>query len=208
MWDGDPSPAPDGVCGPNPFAACEERAVVRLVLADGSARTGSYTGRAGLHFLHRTGPGLPLIGEISGPYLSGDVLAVEVVQTRAQVLEDARARLHGERVPGREPATRDEYEQRLKVLARAVAVAGGDWRREMQLRRQFGEVADRIALARGKRAWLLAAAKWAVRSNAPPTMVDLWVDDVASPSCLARPRPQDFDPDPRARRRQIGRAHV
>ena len=91
MRDGDPSPAPDGVCGPNPFAACEERAVVRLVLADGSARTGSYTGRAGLHFLHRTGPGLPLIGEISGPYLPGDVLAVEVVQTRAQVLEDARA---------------------------------------------------------------------------------------------------------------------
>lgn len=175
---------------------------MRLLLADGSARTGSYTGRAGLHFLHRTGPGLPLIDEVSGPYRAGDVLAVEVVRGRAQVLEDARARLHGERVPGRELATRDGYERRLQILARAVAGAGGDWRREMQLRRQFREAADRIALAGGKRAWLLAAAKWAMRSNTPPTMADLWVEDVASPSCLARPRPQDFDPDPRARRRR------
>jgi len=70
----------------------------------------------------------------------------------------------------------------------------------MQLRRQFREAADRIGLAAGKRTWLLNAAVWARRSNAPPTMADLWVDAVASPSCLARPRPQDFDPDPRVRR--------
>ena len=182
---------------------------MRLTLAGGQVLTGIYTSRVGLHFLHRTGRDLPLIGEVSGPYRPGDVLAVEVVRTRAQVVEDAYVRLHGERVPGREPVTRDDYEQRLQVLASATAGAGEDWQRQMQLRRQFAAVADRIGLASGKRAWLLAAAAWARRSNAPPTMADLWVEGVASPSCLARPRPQDFDPDPRARRRRTEHpAHV
>ncbi len=195
--------------GPDLWAACEERAVVRLTLANGRTLTGHYTSRVGLHFLHRTGRDLPLIGEVSGPYRPGDVLAVEVVRTRAQVLADAYVRLHGERVPGREPVTRDEHEHRLQVLARAVADAEADWQRQVQLHRQFREAADRIGLATGKRAWLLHAAQWARRSNAPPTMADLWVDGVASPSCLARPRPQDFDPNPRARRRRTGMpAHV
>ncbi len=99
--------------GSDPWAACEERAVVRLTLAGGQTLTGHYTSRIGLHFLHRTGRGLPLVGEITGPYGPGDVLAVEVVRTRTQVLEDVHVRLHGERVPGREPRTRDEHEQRL-----------------------------------------------------------------------------------------------
>ena len=184
------------------WAGCEERAIVRLTLASGQALTGSYTSRIGLHFLHRTGRDLPLIGEVSGPYQPGDVVAVEVVRTRAQVLADAYVRLHGERVPGREPHTRDEHEQRLQVLAGAVAAAGDDWQHQMQLHRQFREAADRIGLAQGKRTWLLNAAAWARRSNRPSTMADLWVDAVASPSCLARPRPQDFDPDPQARRRR------
>ncbi len=182
---------------------------MRLTLADGQTLTGHYTSRVGLHFLHRTGRDLPLIGEVTGPYGHGDVLAVEVVRTRAQVLQDAYVRLHGERVPGREPHTRDEHEQRLQVLAGAVAAASDDWQRQMQLHRQFREAADRIGLAQGKRTWLLNAAAWARRSNAPPTMADLWVDAVASPSCLARPRPQDFDPDPHIRRRRVGLpAHV
>lgn len=206
--DADPAAAPVTL-GPNLWAACEERAVVRLTLADGQVLTGHYTSRVGLHFLHRTGRDLPLIGEVTGPYGPGDVLAVEVVRTRAQVLADAYVRLHGERVPGREPVTRDEHEHRLQVLARAVADAETDWQRQMQLHRQFREAADRIGLAQGKRTWLLNAAAWARRSNAPPTMADLWVDAVASPSCLARPRPQDFDPDTQARRRRIALpAHV
>ena len=98
--------------------------------------------------------------------------------------------------------TRDEHEQRLQALAGAVAAAGDDWQRQMQLHRQFREAANRMGLAQGKRTWLLNAAAWARRSNRPPTMADLWVDAVASPSCLARPRPQDFDPDPKARRRR------
>ncbi len=178
-----------GPAAHDPWAACEERAVVCLTLASGQVITGAYTSRVGLHFLHRIGQDLPLIGKVSGPYQTGDVLAVEVVRTRAQVLADAYVRLHGERVPGREPQTRDEHEQRLQVLAGAVAAAGDDWQRQMQLHRQFREAADRIGLARGKRTWLLNAAAWAMRSNKPPTMADLWVDAVASPSCLARPRP-------------------
>ncbi len=189
---------------PDLWAACEERSVVRLTLDDGHILTGHYTSRAGMHFLHRTSRDLPLIGEITGPYGPGDVLAVEVVRTRAQVLADGYARLHGERVPGPEPRTRDDHEQRLQALACAIAGAGSDWHRESQLHRQFREAADRIGLAAGKRTWLLNAAAWARRSNAPPTMADLWVDAVASPSCLARPRPQDFDPNPRVRRRRTG----
>ena len=199
------APAPTG---PDFWAACEERAVVSLTLADGRTLTGAYTSRVGLHFLHRTGRDLPLIGEVSGPYQPGDVLAVEVVRTRAQVLADAYVRLHGERVPGREPRTRDEHEQRLQALASAVAAANDGWQRQMQLHRQFREAADRIGLAQGKRTWLLNAAVWARRSNRPPTMADLWVDAVASPSCVARPHPQDFDPDPLVRRRTALPAHV
>ena len=208
--DTDPAAAPAPAArDADLWAACEERAVVRLTLASGQALTGHYTSRVGLHFLHRTGRDLPLIGEVTGPYGPGDVLAVEVVRTRAQVLADAYVRLHGERVPGREPRTRDEHEQRLQVLAGAVAAAGDDWQRQMQLHRQFREAADRIGLAPGKRTWLLNAAAWARRSNRPPTMADLWVDAVASPSCLARPRPQDFDPDPQVRRRRTALpAHV
>ena len=83
--DADLAAAP-ATLSPGLWATCEERAVVRLTLADGQTLTGHYTSRVGLHFLHRTGRELPLIGEITGPYGAGDVLAVEVVRTRAEVL--------------------------------------------------------------------------------------------------------------------------
>ncbi|MCR0984043.1 hypothetical protein [Roseomonas populi] len=74
------------------------------------------------HFLHRTGPGLPLVGEVEGPLLAADVLAVEVVMTRAEIREHAREVLHGPRGPGREPVTRDDFEHRLQTLARFVLI--------------------------------------------------------------------------------------
>jgi hypothetical protein len=186
----------------DPFAACEERAVIRVHLANGTTLTGSYTTRAQLHFVHRTGPDLRAIGEVSGPFSHADVLEVEIIKTRTQVLHEHYARLHGERVPGKEPVTREDHRHRLETIARAVVDAGDDWRREMQLRRQFDEAADHIGLAAGKRRWILNEARWLRRANAPPTMADLWVEDVASPSWLARPRPHDFDPDIRVRRRR------
>jgi len=211
--DEEPGPAgaevvqhrPDAGDASDPWAGCEERAVVRVTLADGTILKGGYTGRAGLHFLHLTGRDQPLGGTASGPYRARDVRAVQIVRPRAEVIEDAEARLLGERVPGREPVTRDDHEHRLQVLAHATAAADAerDWQREMQVRRQFDRLANRLQLAAGKRAWLIAAARWGRRSNAPPTMTDLWVQDVASPSCFARPRPQDFDPDPAVRRRRV-----
>jgi hypothetical protein len=106
-------------------------------------------------------------------------------------------------VPGREPVTRDDFEHRLQTLARAVAALPyREWQMQIRLTRQFEACAERIQLSPGKRAWMLAEAKWARRSNMPPTMADLWVEPVASPSCFARPRPQDFNPDPALRRRR------
>ena len=175
--------------------------VLRVSFADGRTLTGHTMIVAGQHFIVCRGPGLPLHGQAEGPLEQMDVVDVSVVQSRAAVLEDGRRRLLGDPVPGREPVTREDFQHRLQVLARAVATEA-DWQREMQIRRQFDAVAARIGLAAGKRAWVLAEAKWSLRSNASPTLADLWVDAVASPSCFARPRPQDFDPDPAVRRRR------
>ncbi len=188
---------------PSLWVGREERETLRVCFADGRTLTGSYLSVAGQHFIVCRGPEMPLHGRAEGPLEDMDVLSVVVEQSRAEVLEAGRLRLFGEPVPGREPVTREDYRHRLQVLARAVAMET-EWQREMQLRRQFDEAAARIGLAAGKRAWVLAEAKWGLRSNAPPTMSDLWVDAVASPSCFARPRPQDFDPDPAVRRRRQG----
>lgn len=193
----------------DPFAACEERAVIRLTLADDTTLTGSYTTRAGFHFIHCTGRDRPPMGEVFGPFSASQVRSVLILKTRDEVLLHDYERLYGERVPGRDPVSRDDYQYRLETLARVVVQTHDDWRRQMQVKRQFDEVADRICLAAPKRAWLLRAAQWSQHSNAPPTMADIWVANVASPSHLARPRPQDFDPDPVERhRRQQPPAYV
>ncbi|PZP44295.1 MAG: hypothetical protein DI601_12825 [Azospirillum brasilense] len=190
--------------GPHPLDGQEDRSRLRLTLRDGGVIEGLYNLVARQHFLHRTGAGLPLVGEVEGPLLAADVIAVEVVMTRAELRERGRELLHGPRVPGREPVTRDDFEHRLQTLARAVAaVPEAEWQMQIRLKRQFEACAERIALSPGKQAWMLAEARWARRSNAPPTMADLWVDPVANPSCFARPRPQDFDPDPAVRRRRV-----
>lgn len=196
----DPVPGP----GPHPLDSHEERCRLRLTLSDGRVIEGLHNAVAGRHFLHRTGPGLPLVGEVEGPLQASDIRAIEVVMTRAALLEQGRELLQGPRVPGREPVTRDDFEHRLQTLARAVAaVPEADWQMQVRLKRQFEACAERIALGQGKQAWMLAEARWARKSNASPTMADLWIEPVASPSCFARPRPQDFDPDPAIRRRRV-----
>lgn len=77
---------------------------------------------------------------------------------------------------------------------RAIASETREARRQ-ELRYQFEDVADTICLATAKRTWLLAAGRFALTSNMPPTLRDLWFDDLASPSLIRRPRPRDFDPD-------------
>ncbi|USQ74089.1 hypothetical protein NF552_23095 (plasmid) [Roseomonas mucosa] len=196
----DPVPGP----GPHPLDSCEDRCRLRLTLRDGRVIEGLHNAVAGRHFLHRTGPGLPLVGAVEGPIEAGDIRAIEVVTTRAALLEQGRELLQGPRVPGREPVTRDDFEHRLQTLARAVAaVPEADWQMQIRLKRQFEACAERIALGPGKQAWMLAEARWARKSNASPTMADLWIEPVASRSCFARPRPQDFDPDPAIRRRRV-----
>lgn len=202
VWEELPDVLPEP--GPHPLDGQEDRSRLRLTLRDGRVIEGLYNLIARQHFLHRTGAGLPLVGEVEGPLLADEVIAVEVVMTRAELRERGREILHGPRVPGREPVTRDDFEHRLQTLARAVAaVPEAEWQMQVRLKRQFEACAERIALSPGKQAWMLAEARWARRSNAPPTMADLWVDPVANPSCFARPRPQDFDPDPAARRRRV-----
>lgn len=192
--------------GPHPLEGQEERCRLRVALRDGRTIEGLYNPIAGRHFVHCTGRHLPAMGTVEGPLLAADIEAVEVMATREQIREHAREILHGPRVPGREPVTREDFEHRLQTIARAVAaVPNEEWQMQMRLTRQFDACAERIGLSAAKRAWVLAEAKWARRSNAPPTMADLWVEPVASPSCFARPRPQDFDPDPDIRRRRAPR---
>ncbi|MDJ0390208.1 hypothetical protein QMO56_19025 [Roseomonas sp. E05] len=201
-WDDLPDVLPESA--PHPLDGQEERSRLRLALRDGRVIEGAYNPIAGQHFLHCTGPGLPLIGQVEGPLRADEIATVEVVMTRGEIRERARELLQGPRVPGREPVTRDDFEHRLRTLARAVAaVPEAEWQMQIRLKRQFDACAERISLAPGKRTWMLAEARWARRSNAPPTMADLWVEPVASASCFARPRPQAFDPDPAVRRRRV-----
>lgn len=183
------------------FENCEPSSTIRVFLKDGSTVEGAYLFQGRMHFVHVTGGRASLGGTVRGPFASADVLRVETLVTKAEIDARKRYRLLGDPYPGRAPRTREDYEYRLERLAAAI-VAEPDRERSDQLRRQFDAVADEIALAKPKRAWLLAAGRWAQRSNARPELRDLWFADVASPCLIARPRPQDFDPDPRMRRRR------
>ncbi len=186
---------------PTSFEDCREQDVVSIVTNDGETFTGSYLTQALMHFVSIKNPVSMLLNKVLGPFTDDDVRSIAIVKNRDAVLEERHDRLRGERHPGREPVTREDYEYRLSVLAKAVATAEG--KRRDQLERQFDDVADRIALARAKRQWMLSAGRHALKSNSPPELADLWMSDVASPSLLARPRDQDFDPDPVVRRRKL-----
>jgi len=190
--------------GGHPLDHHGDRDLVRVTMLDGQVLEGSLCQVANQHFIHLWGAGLPSIGKVEGPLLAGDVASVEIVLTKAERIEQARERSLGPRVAGREPVGREDFEHRLQTLARAIAAAAsGPGEIHVQLHRQFEACAARIGLAAGKRAWVLAAARWARTSNEEPTMADLWMDAEASPGFFARPRPQDFDPDPAARRKHV-----
>lgn len=182
-----------------PFAGCRQQDRLTVTLADGTVLKGSFLSQVGMAFLHVDDGSM--IGKVHGPWIDDEVESVVVTTTRDEVMEDRRERRFGERLPGREPETRDDFEYRLETLVRAALREEGE--RRSQLLRQFEETADRIALAKAKRNWMIRAGVWASKSNSPPTLLDLWEADVASPSLIARPRPQDFDPDPSARRRRV-----
>lgn len=172
------------------FADCAPQDCLRLALEDGTEILGSHIMQAGMHFLHvRDGS---IYGTVAGPFSPQQ--AVERTATRSEILQDRKARLRGTPFPGRAPETREDFSYRLELLARAIASETDDARRQ-ELRYQFDDVADTICLATAKRTWLLAAGRFALTSNMPPTLRDLWFDDMASPSLIRRPRPRDFDPN-------------
>lgn len=181
-----------------PFKGCRQQDRLLVTLADGTVLRGSFLSQVGMAFVHVNDGSM--IGKVEGPFSDDEVASVEVVTTRDEVMEDRRERRLGARHPGREPATRDDYEYRLESILKAAFREEGE--RRSQLLRQFEETADVIRLAKAKRNWMIRAALWATKSNRSPTLQDLWMADVASPSLIARPRAQDFDPDPAVRRRR------
>lgn len=184
----------------NLWAGCADQDRLEVRLKNGQVLNGAYMNVAGMTFLTYWLPRAAW-GSSHGPIDDELVDSVRVVETWASIKAKRLAARRGEPFPGARPGTALDYEYRLERIARAIA-AEVDACRADQLRFQFHETADEIALSKPKRAWLLAAGLWALKSNAPPQMEDLWFSDVASPSLMVRPRAQDFDPDPIARRKR------
>lgn len=180
------------------FNGRQDQDVITVVMKTGETHTGSYMTQAGMHFVATKAGRSDLIGKVEGPFDPEEVERVEVLRSREEVLDERRERSMGDRLPGRDPVTRDDYEYRLDRLARAMAESSGQ--RFTQFERQFNELADRISLAKSKRQWIIATAYWSLKSNRPPELADLWMADVASPSLIRRPLPKDFDPDPVVRK--------
>lgn len=190
--------SPDDGYPHGPFKGCRQQDRLLVTLTDGSVLRGKFLSQVGMAFVHVDDGSM--IGKVEGPYSAEEVKSVEVTTTRDEVMDERRARRLGDRHPGREPVTRDDFEYRLESLVKAAFREEGE--RRSQLLRQFEETADRIKLAKAKRNWLIRAGLWGAKSNSPPALKDLWMSDVALPSLIARPRPQDFDPDPLARRKR------
>lgn len=186
---------------PDTWAGLTDQDLLEVTLRGGDVLRGSLMRVAGMAFLtyHERGA---LLGSSHGPIDSEAVDSVRLVKSWTTIKAERFAALRGAPYPGPAPRTAMDYEYRLETLARACA-AEADRDRADQLRRQFHDTADQIALSKPKRAWMLAAGRWATKSNAPATMEDLWFAEVASPSLLLRPRPQDFDPNPTVRRRRF-----
>jgi hypothetical protein len=190
--------SPDDRYPHGPFKGCRQQDRLLVTLTDGSVLRGSFLSQVGMAFVHVDDGSM--IGKVEGPYSEEEIKSVEVTTTRDEIMDERRERRLGARHPGREPVTRDDFEYRLESLVRAAFREDGE--RRSQLLRQFEETADRIMLAKAKRNWLIRAGSWGTTSNSPPTLRDLWMSDVSSPSLIARPRPQDFDPDPVERRKR------
>ena len=186
---------------PLPFSGVSDQDRIRVLLQDGSAVEGAFMSVAGMAFVIVRDPGA-LLDRSTGPFDPADVASVSILRRWTDIKSERFDQLRGERFPGAEPQTATDFEYRLQRLARAMALET-EPRRRAELERQFNDTADQIALSGAKRQWVRLEGRWALTNNAPPALSDLWSADVASPSLLKRPRPQDFDPDPAIRRRRI-----
>lgn len=183
----------------DPFAGRVQQDVLRVELTDGTVIKGAYLYQAGMSFLHiRDGS---IHGRVEGPIDPASVVKVAILQSRDEIIEERKIRARGEPVPGTLRRTREGYEARLDALARAAAMTTG--RRRDEIETQFNLVADEISLAKTKRNFMLAVARWNRGSNREPTKMDLCGGDMTSAERFARPRAQDFDPDIKVRRARV-----
>jgi hypothetical protein len=181
------------------FQGCQSQDQIEIVLTNGQTLVGAYMTQAGMHFIHARDGGIH--GKVHGPFASSDIVSLSVLKDREAVLAERFERTRGEPVPGTVRRTRDGYEARLDTLARAAALATG--KRKDQIERQFNDLAEEIELAKTKRNFVLMVARWAKFSNREPTKLDLSGGDMTSAARFMRPRPQDFDPDPKIRRAAV-----
>lgn len=186
----------DGIVPADPFPGREDQDVLGVRLADGRHLEGSLMRMGGMAFLQiKSASG---VGNVEGPFRPSDVLGVRVLRTREEVAAERFERSRGDPVPGSFQRTRDGYEARLDRLARAAAMETSTRRR--QIEHQFDDVAEEVALAKSKRLWILHVARWNRHSNEEPTKLDLSGGCLTTAMKYQRPRPQDFDPDPKVRR--------
>ncbi|GJD90917.1 hypothetical protein BHAOGJBA_4461 [Methylobacterium hispanicum] len=184
----------------DPFVGRDDQDELLVRFVDGRRIEGSLMRVAGMTFLQvRDGT---MMGHAEGPFDPSEIASIAVLRTRQEVFDARYERQRGDPVPGQLVRTRDGYETRLDRLAKAAAYAE-DGRRRRQIRAQFDDVADEIALAKTKRNWLMSVASWYRYSNQEPTKIDLSGGCMTTAMTFQRPRPQDFDPDPKVRRARV-----
>lgn len=189
---------PDNPC--TLFAPFADRDEVRVVLETGEVLVGSYMPMIGQHYLSCPQR------SVHGPFTEGEVRSVALVRSREDIASERFERTRGEPVPGTFRRDRDGFQARLERIARLVARTE-DKRRERELRLQFDDVADEIELAKTKRKWMFCEAYHSLSTNAPLRKRDLDFGDLYSLAKVERPRPQDFDPDPKVRRARVPVPH-
>lgn len=187
----------------------------------GDTISGSYLTQAGMHFLVFAPEGAGgLDSRVLGPFDPDDVASVTVVQTAVDVVQERRDRARGEPFLTRQPADRDGFERALYELGAEIArlrdvgddardagdvtVGQASFRRALQLRAQFDELADLIALARSKRRFVLADAGMRLRHGRSfePSRD---CDGPLAAQQFERPLALDYSPDPAVRKGRAAR---
>ena len=176
--------------------------LIQVTMKNGTSAIGTYLHVGRMHFIDTPDPNAPFGSRVIGPIKQQDIEDIVVLKDAAQVKLERFNRTRGDRLPGPEPKSREDFRFRLECLARAVIQEPASMRR-YQLEKQFNDCADAINLAKAKRAWVFAETQWFLQHNRPPEMIDLWRSDIASPSLFKKPRDQDFDPDPVQRRKRV-----
>jgi hypothetical protein len=166
----------------------------------GPVLEGEYLTQGGMHFVMLKGKG-GIHSKVVGPIDPANVVDIRITKTRDQTMNERFARSRGEPFDMKLERTRDGYETYLRALADAIAKQA-DPRRRDQLEMQFDDIASEVELAKKKRKWLLAEARYRNGGGTKdyPTRFDF--TDSASDAVMKfqRPKPTDFEPDEKIRR--------